>query len=1204
MMLAVHAGFAAALLGTLGPPSSRPVLHISPGGAGNWSGDSWRNAGPLANLNTFISAASARGGEVWLRADAGTYTLPTSTQTLTRGGTVAAPVRICGVDVNGLPMKAKFVGTRANPPTFTGGDNTEQFWLNAGASNLRFEQMDFRNAGTVFRLRQSNTNLAFEDITANNIRRLIQNNGTAANIVGFGIRRCNVLGYSKQAVIIRYDSAQGEIEDCEFDAGANQDGDLWSTGIQLDDTAHDITLRRVKANNNIQNNGTSYWNGDGFSCERGNYRIVYVECSAKGNSDGAFDLKGQVTLIRCLADGNKRGFRMWGDALLIDCIACNPVRMGSGSVGLVYAYQNSRVRVQGGSYTITSALPTSPFHIFEAGFMAVDQTALNGVVKPSSVKMFDTEGNPDALYTTWDHADVVMPTIESITYKVPGVAAPYVVTPSAAGTAIEIAENQAQAFALALGEPGNVSVTGPDAGKFAVTGRTINMRAQDYDVAGGPGTDGSKTLRISITVRDANGLLITARNGTGFAQFRSFSGSNAAAIGAVGYWAGVNWCSFHRSASTGYRAARMGVPIATQASASVALASATPTIRILGAAGASTASVRTIAGAYVTNAALTDAQVSECEAAMQDYIDGVDYGEPYIEEKGIGPASVSADVVIFGTGIFAICAAVKAVRLGRTVKLMGDWMDETAWNLGGMPAAGLNLIDAKTFSRVSGIFRQIIRWGNIEFYGRGTTTNETASFSTENGLSIEARGWNMGARRILDPSRQTGVLTGYDIPVYMSGGIASVQKTGTTITSVTGNDGRVFNCSQFIDASYEGDSIPLTGAPFTQGMEAAVAGTGEAGNGLQNILATLLLLKNDITGTTFKVDPYITAGNAASGLLPDVELNPAGTRGQADPALQSMNFRLPVQSSLLRQAPLDAVPPRNYNPLRYEGLGRLAAAATAAGETLSEGSLYGNAPVGPGTLQDMNSGPGGFSTDCPGSGTRYMNAGANLAARRAVVDDNRDYQRGLYYWLRYSGDSRIPAARVTNMAALGLDALHFLDPCTGGSLWFPDRVYPREPIWQLRSDFVYNADDVRKAGGTAVRGSGKIATCVSYRDDKHDVRRVAFDDGAGISIYRQGVVEGAVRSASVPLDVALPPTSVATNYQIIGAPSFTKMAWSAARMEFTLGLLGETAGTNAHVAIRDAVSVQATTYSNGSTGVRELMLTTTDAVVPVLPLNN
>ncbi len=738
------------------------------------------------------------------------------------------------------------------------------------------------------------------------------------------------------------------------------------------------------------------------------------------------------------------------------------------------------------------------------------------------------------------------------------------------------------------------------------TGIPLSAISRDSHSMGVHSRTNTSTAGADMGAVDANGngLLITARNGTGYAQFRSFSGSNAAAIGAVGYWAGVNWCSFHRSASTGYRAARMGVPIATQATASVALASATPTIRILGAAGASTASVRTIAGAYVTNAALTDAQVSECEAAMQDYIDGVDYGEPYIEEKGIGPASVSADVVIFGTGIFAICAAVKAVRLGRTVKLMGDWLDETAWNLGGMPAAGLNLIDAKTFSRVSGIFRQIIRWANVEFYGRSTTTNDTASFSTEAGLSVEARGWNMGARRILDPSRQTGVLTGYDIPVYMSGGIASVQKTGTTITSVTGNDGRVFNCSQFIDASYEGDSIPLTGAPFTPGMEAAVAGTGEAGNGLQNILATLLLLKNDITGTTFKVDPYVTAGNAASGLLPDVELNPAGTRGQADPALQSMNFRLPVQTSLLRQAPLDAVPPRNYNPLRYEGLGRLAAAATAAGETLSEGSLYGNAPVGPGTLQDMNSGPGGFSTDCPGSGTRYMNAGANLAARRAVVDDNRDYQRGLYYWLRYSGDSRIPAARVTNMAALGLDALHFLDPCTGGSLWFPDRVYPREPIWQLKSDFVYNADDVRKAGGTAVRGSGKIATCVSYRDDKHDVRRVAFDDGAGMSIYRQGVVEGAVRSASVPLDVALPPTSVATNYQIIGAPSFTKMAWSAARMEFTLGLLGETAGTNAHVAIRDAVSVQATTYSNGSNGVRELMLTTTDAVTPVLPLTN
>ncbi len=702
---------------------------------------------------------------------------------------------------------------------------------------------------------------------------------------------------------------------------------------------------------------------------------------------------------------------------------------------------------------------------------------------------------------------------------------------------------------------------------------------------------------------NGNGVLITTRGGSSFAQFRSFCASNAAAIVSASYWPGTNWCSFHRSSSSGYKAARLGVVIGTQATASVALVSSTPTIRILGAAGASTASARTVAGAYVTNAALTDAQVAECEAAMQDYIDGVDFGEPFIEEKGVGPATVAADVLVYGTGVNAICAAVKAARLGRSVKMMGDWTDETAWSLGGMPAAGLCAIDIKVFSRASGIFRQMIRWANIEFYQRASASNETANQTSDVGMSIEARGWNMSARHILDPSRQSGAMTGYDIPVYMTGGLASVQKSGTTITGVTAADGRVFTCSQFIDASYDGDSIPLTGAPFTQGMEAAVAGGGEASNGLQNILATLLLLKNDTSGNTVKVDPYITPGNPASGLLPDVEPNPTGARGIPDPALQSMNFRLPVQSSLLRQAPMAM--PGTYNALRYEGLGRLMAGLTAVGETMPESSVYVLGNVGAGTsLLDMNSGPGGFSTDCPGSGTRYMNAGANYAARRAVVTDNRDYQLGFYNWLRSSGDSRIPAPRVANMAALGLDALHFLDPCAGGILYFPDRVYTREPIWQLKSDFVLNGDDIRKAGGTTPRGSGKIVSTVSYRDDKHDVRRVAFDDGTGMSIYRQGVLDGGVRAVSVPLDVVLPPTSVATNYQIIGAPSFTKIAWAASRMEFTLGLLGEGAGANAHIAMRDAASVQTTTYANGSNGLRELMLSTIDAVVPVIPLTN
>ncbi|SEN16518.1 hypothetical protein SAMN05192583_2111, partial [Sphingomonas gellani] len=182
----------------------------------------------------------------------------------------------------------------------------------------------------------------------------------------------------------------------------------------------------------------------------------------------------------------------------------NPWKVGSGSIGQVYAYGNSRVLVQGGTFTQAADFTWSPFHIFETGFMSVDAAAQAGVTKAASVAMFDSEGNDDALFGTWDHDDAVAPTITQLSYRVPG--QPVTVVPiDASGAALSINENQPQAFTLSASENATLAVYGPDAAKFAVSGRTLLMKAQDYDVANGPAADGSKTLRITVQAIDANG---------------------------------------------------------------------------------------------------------------------------------------------------------------------------------------------------------------------------------------------------------------------------------------------------------------------------------------------------------------------------------------------------------------------------------------------------------------------------------------------------------------------------------------------------------------------------------------------------------------------------------------------------------------------------------------------------------------------------
>jgi hypothetical protein len=85
-------------------------------------------------------------------------------------------------------------------------------------------------------------------------------------------------------------------------------------GIEIQGTAHDIVIDHVAARDFRMIPGTvKYLNGDGFSSERGAYRITFLNTSALNNSDGGYDLKSRDTrLANTLAARNKRNYRFWG----------------------------------------------------------------------------------------------------------------------------------------------------------------------------------------------------------------------------------------------------------------------------------------------------------------------------------------------------------------------------------------------------------------------------------------------------------------------------------------------------------------------------------------------------------------------------------------------------------------------------------------------------------------------------------------------------------------------------------------------------------------------------------------------------------------------------------------------------------------------------------------------------------------------------
>ncbi|WP_457094887.1 calcium-binding protein, partial [Microvirga sp. P5_D2] len=311
-------------------------FYISPTGSGAKDGSSWANAGTLSSLSKFISTGGS-GSEILLRADQGAYKV-SSPILLRHGGAAGAPVTVKGVDGNGDDMKADFVGTRASSYSPGAAEGAEVFRLLAGADNMHFANLAFKNVGNgAFRIGADIKDLAIEHVTAHNVTRFIENyvsdGARSASVDGLTVRDVDVHGFSKSAIRLQYNSRDVLLEDILGDS-EYQDGGLYVFGVHLDGTVHDVTLRKVTMKNS-HGHGTAseYWNGDGFATEGGTYNIRFEDTVASGSTDAGYDLKSDNTvLVRALAEGNNRNYRFWSDTITMeDSVSLDPHYQGGGS---------------------------------------------------------------------------------------------------------------------------------------------------------------------------------------------------------------------------------------------------------------------------------------------------------------------------------------------------------------------------------------------------------------------------------------------------------------------------------------------------------------------------------------------------------------------------------------------------------------------------------------------------------------------------------------------------------------------------------------------------------------------------------------------------------------------------------------------------------------------------------------------------------
>ncbi|WP_052573348.1 FAD-dependent oxidoreductase [Haloferula sp. BvORR071] len=511
-------------------------------------------------------------------------------------------------------------------------------------------------------------------------------------------------------------------------------------------------------------------------------------------------------------------------------------------------------------------------------------------------------------------------------------------------------------------------------------------------------------------------------------------------------------------------------------------------------------------------------------------------------------APVSYDIVVYGGTSGGIAAAVQAARSGKSVVLVSP----TA-HLGGLTTSGLGWTDLGKSSILGGISREFYHRAYL-YYQQGSAWSwQTRASFGNSGQGGPAFNDTLEIASVFEPKVAESVfnqlLTEQNVTVTT--GRLDLTAAGVTMASgkidhIRLEDGREFAGKMFIDASYEGDLLPGAGVSFTVGREAN-ATYGETVNGIQAAGATKNQLRDG-------VDPYVTAGAAASGLLPGVEAGPGGADGAADARLQAYCFRM-VLTDVAANRVAVAQPP-GYNEADYELLFR----SITAGQT----SGFFKLDLMPNRKTDSNN-TGGISTDFIGKnyGPGWDWTTLNHDQRQALAKQHENWQRGMLWTLQNS--PRVPLAIRTSYSKWGLPADEFAD--NGNWPW---QLYVREAR-RMVSDYVMTQKHC--TGEVVAADSVGLA---AYSMDSHHVQRHVKNG----MVKNEGDIQLSVPNPyPVSYRAMVPKAGQCSNLLVPWSISATHMAFGSIRMEPVFMALSQSSAIAASLAIDQNLAVQNVPYA-------------------------
>ena len=484
-------------------------------------------------------------------------------------------------------------------------------------------------------------------------------------------------------------------------------------------------------------------------------------------------------------------------------------------------------------------------------------------------------------------------------------------------------------------------------------------------------------------------------------------------------------------------------------------------------------------------------------------------------------APVSADLVVYGGTASGVVTAYTAAKEGLHVVLL-----EPGSHLGGMVTGGLSATDVAHFQIIGGYARDFYREA-AEHYGVHTLNKH------EDWLSEP----KVGEAIFTTWLKEAGVQVHFHERLKEQHG---VTKTGTHVTSMTTEDGKVWQAKIFADCTYEGDLMAQAGVKYTVGRE-----------GVEVYNEDLAGVRVDTPKHQFlwKISPYDAKGK----LVPEVDPGPMGANGSGDKKVQTYNFRLVLTNDPANKLPWTK--PEGYNSAQFELL------AKYLGEWKEHMHREPNMhdvmnPVAiPNHEADFNNN-GAFSTDYIGKSWDYPDA--SYSERKRIWGDHLLYTKSFLWFL--ASDPRVPKPLQNEVNSWGRAKDEFLD--TDG---WPNQLYIREGR-RMVGMYVMKQSDLQTS-----RTKPDSIAMGSYNSDSHNIQRVAMTDGG---VRNEGDVQVSVRPYEIAFGTILPIKTQTDNLLVPVCLSASHVAYSSVRMEPQYMMLGQAAGVTAALAIREKTSVQ------------------------------